>query len=269
MSNNHTVVMNESVHEFFYTIGVATTASFAYYIWNNLYPISVERLIADTAWFGIKLQTKTEMTFSKIEKFLYPWFATVIPEEERHDVKFYKDGRLVTSMTYLCALKYEEDDFAEDYNKVTYEVHDDKGNNLVMLRDNVNDIMDKGLKKSNVNFISVSIKQDGEDDIEVDLRKKGDIYMVGNELFSKSFFRWCLCDKYDLDDKNYTVSTIDDNVNMVAFNKNQYIVLNENGYDVKTIECELKETESKNDESDKKLETGFFSWFSNTKAKEQ
>ena len=48
-------------------------------------------------------------------------------------------------MTF-CALKYE-DDFAEDYNKVTCEVHDDKGNNLVA-QDNVNDIMDKGLKKS-------------------------------------------------------------------------------------------------------------------------
>ncbi len=207
------------------------------------------------------------MTFSKIEKFLYPWFVTVIPEEERHDVKFYKDGLLVTSMTYLCALKYEDDDFSQDYNKVTYEVHDDKGNNLVMLRDNVDEIMDKGLKKSNVNFISVSIKQEGQDDIEVDMRKRGDIYMAGNELFSKSFFKWCLCDKYDLDGKDYTVSTIDDNVTMVTFNKNQYILLNENGYDVKTIDAEVTQKGDEND--NKKVETGFFTWFSNTKAKEQ
>ena len=142
-------------------------------------------------------------------------------------------------MSYLDALKYEDDDFAQDYNKVSYEINDDKTNErLLMLRDSVDQIMDRGLKKSNVNFISVCLKREGKDDVEIDMTSKGNIYMVGNELFSKSFLEWLLPD-LDLDE-DYTISTIDDNVNMVSFTKNQYIILNDNGYDVKTIEEEDK-----------------------------
>ena len=172
-------------------------------------------------------------------------------------------------MSYLDALKYEDNDFSEEYNIVTYEVHDDDGNNLVMIRDNVDDIMDKGLKKSNTHFISACIKVPEKDDIEINLRDKGDIYMVGNELFSKSFLKWWCYGKSEIDanlfNGDYSISTIDDNVNMVTFKKNQYIVLKENGYDVVTLEQEAKEETNAIVKSD---ESGFFSWFSNTKAKD-
>lgn len=250
---------------FFYSIGVATTAGFAYYIWNNFYPITMTRLVADSAWTFVRMKTRADMFYNKLEKFLYPWVATIVPEDERHDVKFYKDGLLITSMSYLNALKYEDDDFNEEYNKVTYEVHDDGGTNLVMIRDNVDDIMDKGLKKSNTRFISAFIKIPEQDDIEINLRERGDIYMVGNELFSKSFLQWWFYGKQidaNLLNGDYTISTIDDNVNMCTFKKNQYIVLKENGYDVVTLEQEEAITTVKNDES------GFFSWFSAPKAKD-
>ena len=64
----------------------------------------------------------------------------------------------------------------------------------------------------------------------------GNIYMVGNELFSKSFIKWLL-PEFDTSE-DYTISTIDDTINMVSFKKNQYIVLNENGYNIKTLQEE-------------------------------
>jgi len=267
MSNNHTEEMTSTMHEFFYTVGVATTTGIAYYIWTNLYPITLDRLLADTAWYSIRVQTQLEMAASKIEEFLNPWLTTVVPEKEKHDVIFYYNGVKIASMSYLDALKYEDDDFAQDYNKVSYEINDDKTNErLLMLRDSVDQIMDRGLKKSNVNFISVCLKREGKDDVEIDMTSKGNIYMVGNELFSKSFLEWLIPD-LDLAE-DYTISTIDDNVNMVSFTKNQYIILNDNGYDVKTIEEEDKSDLS--EKVKKNNDNCYFSWFPNLiKAKDE
>ena len=53
---------------------------------------------------------------------------------------------------------------------------------------------------------------------------------------------------------------------MVSFTKNQYIVLNDNGYDVKTLE------EEKNEVSENVKETQdncYFSWFTSKKAKDE
>lgn len=265
MSNNHTEEMTSSMHEFFYTVGVATTTGIAYYIWTNLYPITLNRLLADTAWYSIRVQTQLEMAASKLEEFLNPWLTVVVPEKEKHDVIFYNNGVKVTSMSYLDALKYEDDDFSQEYNKVSYEINDDATNErLLMLRDSVEQIMDRGLKKSNVNFISVCLKRDGEEDIKIDMTEKGNIYMVGNELFSKSFLKWIAPD-VDLTE-DYTISTIDDNVNMVSFTKNQYIVLNDNGYDVKTLEEEVEEVSENVKENQ---DNCYFSWFTTKKAKDE
>ena len=264
MSNNHTEEMTSTMHEFFYTVGVATTTGIAYYIWTNLYPITLNRLLADTAWYSIRVQTQLEMAASKLEEFLNPWLTVVVPEKEKHDVIFYNNGVKVASMSYLDALKYEDDDFAQDYNKVSYEINDDATNErLLMLRDTVEQIMDRGLKKSNVNFISVCLKREGEEDIKIDMTEKGNIYMVGNELFSKSFLKWIAPD-VDLTE-DYTISTIDDNVNMVTFTKNQYIVLNDNGYDVKTLEEEKEVSENVKENED----NCYFSWFTTKKAKDE
>uniref|UniRef100_A0A6C0CQD2 Uncharacterized protein n=1 Tax=viral metagenome TaxID=1070528 RepID=A0A6C0CQD2_9ZZZZ len=269
MSSNHTETMNQSLHEFFYTVGVATTTGIAYYIWNNFYPITLNRLITDTAWWAVRCQTRATMMYERVENILYPWVTVVLPEKERPDVRFYLNGVEVSSMSYLEALKYEEDDFSEEYNKVTYEIYDDnnKSDKLVMIRDSVNDIMDKGLKKSNVHFISVSLKREGKDDVDIDMSSKGNIYMIGNELFSESFLGWILPD-IDLSE-DYTISTIDDNVNMVSFSKNQYIVLNENGYDVKTLESKENDEDTEAKKEMEKNNSGLFSWFNTNKAKDE
>ena len=265
MSTNHTGTMNHSMHEFFYTVGLATTTGIAYYIWNNFYPITLNRLIADTAWNAVRLQTRAQIILNKVEDFLYPWFTSVVSEEYGHEVTFYLDGVEVESMTYLDALKTYRD--VDSYNKVSYELKDDStGETLLMLRDSLEDIMDKGLKKSNTKFISVSIKREGKDDLEVDMTQYGNIYMVGNELFSKSFIKWLL-PEFDTSE-DYTISTIDDNVNMVSFKKNQYIVLNENGYNIKTLQEEEVDGETSelinNEDSG-----GLFSWFTTNKAKDE
>ena len=262
MSNNHTEEMTSTMHEFFYTVGVATTTGIAYYIWTNLYPITLNRLLADTAWYSIRVQTQLEIAASKLEEFLNPWLTVVVPEKEKHDVIFYNNGVKVASMSYLDALKYEDDDFAQDYNKVSYEINDDATNErLLMLRDTVEQIMDRGLKKSNVNFISVCLKREGEEDIKIDMTEK---YLYGRyELFSKGFLKWIAPD-VDLTE-DYTISTIDDNVNMVTFTKNQYIVLNDNGYDVKTLEEEKEIIENVKENED----NCYFSWFTTKKAKDE
>lgn len=265
MSNNHTEEMTSTMHEFFYTVGVATTTGIAYYIWTNLYPITLNRLIVDTAWYTISMQTRLGMAASKIELFLNPWLTAVVPEKEKHDVTFYNNGINVASMSYLDALNYEDDDFSQEYNKVSYEIKDDSTNeSLLMLRDSMEEIMDRGLKRSNVNFISVHLKREGKEDIKIEMSEKGNIYMVGNELFSKSFLKW-IAPEMDLTE-DYTISTIDDNVNMISFTKNQYIVLNDNGYEVKTlVEQETEVIENVEETAN----NCYFSWFTSKKAKDE
>ena len=254
-----------TIHDFFYTVGVASTSGLAYYIWNNVYPRSLDRLIVDTAWWTLKIQTRVQMAF---ENYVDPLFSGVVSEKEKHDVRFYYDGVEVASMSYLDALNENNDDFVKQYNKVSYEINDDDSKKkLLMLRDSVDEIMDRGLKKSNVRFINVCVKREEKDDIEIDMLSKGNIYMVGNKLFSKSFLKWIL-PELDLE-QDYTISTIDDNVNVVSFAKNQYIVLNDNGYEVFTLEQEENNDES-NDDLNYKKENCYFSWLTGfIKAKDE
>ena len=106
----------------------------------------MNRLIADTAWNAVRLQTRAQIILNKVEDFLYPWFTSVVSEEYGHEVTFYLDGVEVESMTYLDALKTYRD--VDSYNKVSYELKDDStGETLLMLRDSLEDIMDKDALK--------------------------------------------------------------------------------------------------------------------------
>lgn len=234
--------MSQTVHDFFYTVGVTTTAGIAYYVWNNIYPLTFERLVADAAWWGLRLHTKANMFYERFTRDAKPWVRMVVAEKERHDVRFYKDGVMVSSLPYLEALKYD-DDF-NDYDKVTYELVGTDESILLMIRDSIDDIQDREMKKSSTKFINVTLKREGHDDLDIDMAARGDLYIVGNELFTRDFFKWLIPD-IEIDN-NFTVSTIDDSVNIVEFTSSQYLVLEENGYQVKDV---VDEDPKNNDEN--------------------
>lgn len=247
---NTNVSMPDTMHDFFFTVGIGTTAGIGYYYWNNVYPITIGRLLADTVWWSIRLHAQTNMYLDKFYTATNPFIRMFIAESERQDVRFFKSGLEICSMPYLDALNYNEDTHGK-YDKVSYELEDDNKNVYLIIRDNVDDITDRDIKKSTTHFINVTLKREGEEDMEIDMKSRGNIYMTGNELFTKEFFEW-MCPGIKLNG-NYVVSTIDNNVSIVEFNSNQYIVLNANGY-------EIKKNENPEIEKDSMTEPDTSSW---------
>lgn len=259
---NTNIDMTQPVHDFFFTVGVGTTAGIGYYYWNNVYPITLERFITDMAWWGLRMQTQTNIYWNDLCKSLNPFIRMFFAEPERNDVRFYKSGVEICSMPYLEALKYNEE-IHGNYDKVSYEIEDDDGNLYLILRDNVDDITDRDIKKSNSQFINVTLKREGKEDIDVDMKSRGNIYMVGNELFTREFFEW-LCPNIELSD-NYVVSTIDNNVNIVEFTSEQYLLLNNNGYEIKKVIDEEPKSEEETTEQTPVSSWSFGSLFSKSK----
>ena len=236
--------MSQTVHDFFYTVGLTTTAGIAYYVWNNIYPLTIERLIADATWWGLRLHTRANMIYEQFSRDAKPWMRMVVAEKQRHDVRFYKEGVMIASLPYLEALKYEDDNEL-DYDKVTYELVGTDESILLMIRDDIDYIQDREMKKSSTKFINVTLKREGHDDLDIDMASRGDLYVIGNELFTRDFFKWLIPD-IELEN-DFTVSTIDDSVNIVEFTSKQYLVLEENGYQVKDV---VNETTENIDEKD-------------------
>ena len=86
--------------------------------------------------------------------------------------------------------------------------------------------------KTNYTFILVEIES---------LNKKYDItnllnnsitsyYIIDNILFDKNFIIWLQYNKYLIDENNYTINIIDNNINSIKLDKKKYIKLSDDNY---------------------------------------
>jgi hypothetical protein len=106
------------------------------------------------------------------------------------------------------------------------------------------------IQKSAAKFLSIEYKHpEMEKSVEIYMDKSW--FYSGNVLFTSTFVLRAL--KYQSQsfffDMNYTICIMDKDINMIEFGSNKYILLTENGYEVRENEV----VEDENEESDSEM----------------
>jgi hypothetical protein len=243
----------------FFSIGFVSIGGITFYYIRNKLGNLIRAKIVDGIWSLLKLETITRMSFNKLRNsinntLINPFKMFVVNEEveEPKDVSYYMDGRLVKKLTYLDAIKYQP---TEEYNLIIYKIQGNlvncEGKTFYKIFERHEDI-NETCEPSQLKFISIEILIDGLDQkLSLNL---GDInvFIQGNKIFTRPFMKWFLMEKYGINlkqDTNYTIYTIDNQINMDKFEINnnvvEYAVISENGYDKEIINNSLENIREK------------------------
>tara|TARA_A100001011_G_scaffold381752_1_gene450681 strand:+ start:892 stop:1695 length:804 start_codon:yes stop_codon:yes gene_type:complete len=212
--------INTRMHSFFYTIGVTTTASICYYIWNNHYPVTASRLFTDAGWAYCGLEVRVTRLRQKLSDALSPLIALVAPGEiPEQEIKFYNaDNEVVKSMGLLEFRELSENwDF--EYSYGVYSIKNEENHSMTRLfLTHVDANLDE-IKFSSASLLSAVLKEEGKDDLDLNVLSPGfrSSLVVGNELFTEEFMRHT----FDMSlPEEYTIETIDSSVTQNVVKKN-------------------------------------------------
>jgi hypothetical protein len=93
-------------------------------------------------------------------------------------------------------------------------------------------------KYSNIRFFALDLTYKNETH-SIDLKNENCNHYIVNNVLNKEFFNYYLTNVLDVEiDKNnfdYKVALVDHNVNMVELTPNDYLIINENDYEIKKI----------------------------------
>ena len=208
------------MNDFFFYFGCAS------FITTIILLDSVYYFSTDLIWSFFKLEAITTKCIKDGYNLAKPYYHFIIPEEECKPVTIYVNNDVVYNCTYLDALKLPE---KIEHNLVTYELYleDVDIKNPLIIFKNLSELTNK-FTFSEVKFISVILKIEGEEDYEIIFDKN--FYITGNILFDKSFMK--LCNIPIKEDSKYKIDIIDDNINTVSISNDQYIQLTNNNYNI-------------------------------------
>lgn len=246
---------DDTVHNFFYSVGFLTTTGLALYFWNNVYPITVSKLVTDVAWQTAKAGVKCYKIYKNIKSVIMPYYETISTPQEEKPIFIYYNGKLVENCTLEQAKEYlgdngtdnesndESNDESNKSEKVKYDfisvVHKNtEAKNDIQFFTSIDDI-DTPTVKSDVHYIGATLKRENKDDLEITLFDDVNVNIIGNALFTPKYLQWCGIDlKKNSDNtfENYSVSVIDNSVNIVEIVHNeklhQHIRVTKDGYKV-------------------------------------
>lgn len=217
-------------------------AIFLYKYMRINYPVETDNLIQETLWLALKLETRVKIIFNQSRCYLNdnimgPLYGYIYPINEKTCVTFVKSGKEIESVTYNNVIL--SDEFPE-YDFILYEVQHDTINYLVRFND-INEI--KGINTndeyipeiSSTQFLSVEVNvNDTKYKVKTD---DFNWYVIGNVLFDIDFIHWYLFKYYDLDinkleNTNYTICLIDNNVKILTLTPESKIIIYEDSYEV-------------------------------------
>lgn len=249
--------MHPLMHDFFRSIGVATSVGVSYYFWNYVYPIKKERLITDVIWQYHLTEAKLGWFFEKINSIATPLIRRIIPEPERKEVFLYKDGVEVTSYTNMESLFLPNAEYPEHDLTVRTIIAEDE-TTVTLIKGNAGEL-NQEMKISPIHLLSASFEQKGEkQEIKKVTGKKG--LANGSELFTRAHLKYC---GIDVKDNDYSVSTVDNEVNMFTFTSselNKLAVLTDKG-----LVVNVNREKADNEGSNKENNAGILEWFTSDK----
>jgi len=157
-------------------------------------------------------------------------------------VEIYKGGQIVNNITEhntynllnIIGEPINKDDY--DFIIITEKNIDNKQNDKIHYTELPQLLED--YKYSNIRFFALDLTYKNETHSIELLNEKGNHYIVNNVL-NKEFFNYYLTNVLNTEiDKNnfdYKVVLVDHNVNMVELSPNEYLIINEDDYEVKKI----------------------------------
>lgn len=246
------------LHSFFYTVGVATTATIFYYFWNNHYSVTTNRLITDAGWAYCGLETRFTRMGQKVSKVLSPFISLIssghVPEKE---IKLYNvNNELVKDMSLLEFEELKKDlDFEYSYGVFSIKNEDDHSMTRMFFSHEVPDL--KELQFSSATLLSAVLKENGKDDIDLNvaLPLVRSFLVKGNELFSKEFmynaFNIILAE-------DYAIEVIDSSVTQHIVNKGGILRVNKDNLEL-VNPCDSRDSSFEEVES-KKRGSFLFGW---------
>ena len=250
--------MHPIMHDFFRSIGLVTTAGVSYYFWNYVYPIRKERLITDIIWQYHIAEAKLGWLFEKINSIATPLIRRIIPEPERKEVFLFKEGKEVASYTNMESLFLPDAEYPE-HDLVVRTIIAEDGTTVTLIKGNASEL-NQGMKISPIHLLSASFEQDGDKhEVEAVTGKKG--LATGSQLFTPAHLKYC---GVDVKDTDYTVSTVDNEVNMFTFtgsDMNKAAVLTDKGLEVYVS----GDNANGNEDSKKENKGGILGWFTSDK----
>lgn len=246
--------MHPLMHDFFRSIGIVTSAGLSYYFWNYVYPIKKERLFADAIWQYHLAEAKLGWLFEKINSIATPLIRRIIPEPERKEVFLFKEGKEVASYTNMDSLFLSDTEYPEHDLAVRTIISED-GTTVTLIKGNASEINEE-MNISPIHLLSASFEQEGNKrEIEAVTGKNG--LAKGSQLFTPAHLKYC---GINVTDASYTVSTVDNEVNMMTFtwsDLNKGAILTNKGLEVSVD----SDNTNDNEDSKKVNKGGILGWF--------
>lgn len=223
--------INTKMHSLFYTIGVTTTATIFYYLWNNHYPVTSDRLITDAGWAYCGLEVRASRLAQKLSIFLTPLTSIFSPGPiPRKEVIFYKNGNSVKEMGILDFRNLDEN-WEADYDYGVYTIQNEEGISMTRVFTNHTGTDLDNTRFSNASILSAVVKSEGNEDISLDVTSDNfkSTLVVGNELFTKEYMKYV----FDIElPESYTIELIDNSVNQSTIVKGGLVSIEEDKLDI-------------------------------------
>ena len=211
---------------FFYFLVSSLGAGFLYY--NKEY---CKNMLMNVLW-------KTTRKYHEISIYLEELTSGSVLQQESLIEMTNKESLFV--LQYNNKTKEETISNIDDYNNLEKTLNFLVKNDLYKTIDNLQSIKTEDLLKENFDktdniFISVEVNlKESNIDITTDIKR---FYVINNNILDQTFIEWFLkkFNNIDLNDEHYTISIIDNNVNMIELKNNQYIIIkNKTDYSIET-----------------------------------
>ena len=210
------------VHSFFYTIGVATTATIFYYFWNNHYPVTSDRLMTDAGWAYCGLEARASRLAQKLSLLLTPITSIFLPGPvPNKEITFYKNEDAVKEMG-LLDFRNLDDTWDLDYDYGVFTIKNDDNMSMTRLFSTHNGTNLDDVRFSKASLLSAVLKCEGKEDVNLDVTSDDfkSTLVVGNQLFTKDYMSYV----FDIDlPESYTIDLIDSSVNQNTIITNGYV----------------------------------------------
>ena len=274
MDNGH-ISTNTTAHQFFYGVGLGTCSLAAYWFYNNCYPITTQRILADAALGYCRAEVYAQRVFGALGVIFAPFLAMFKSNKEEPNLYLHHEDGSITRTTYHEFLNRVHN---WKFAYIEYYITNDSGDSCCRIYRSSEELLSPegdACKSSPFSVMTVFLCYDGKE-VPIELPNTN-FYLCDNVLFDRDFLEKTL----GIDDipEEYSVSIIDGNVNSIKLEHNkrkkQSIRLTENGHEIVTVcvaadgesmdDCE--DADSTEDDCVSATSSGIFSWFSSNSTK--
>ena len=194
------------------------------YVISAIYPTQYQQWLIFCAIHTISLASRFQMIITKVKLTLLPLFG-VAPKY----IEFISNDNTVVYRTSVDKLDHEIKDNS-DYDAFIYSEPNDKTVNKKFML--CNHELHVTLEPSNIRFIMVELNANNKT-IRLDLTVHNNNYYVVGNIINSRFLNYFVNRYYEVKSlENYTLTIIDNNVNMIEIGVDDYIRLDKDAYTI-------------------------------------